>query len=593
MVWRTAASLAAVVAVVLTLASGAGAAVYWTNSGGFYQGSGSIGRANLDGTVVNESFITGATTPCGVAVDPNFIYWANSFEDAIGSANLDGTGVEQHFIYPTGGGPCGVAVDEHHIYWANKFDGNSIERTNLEGGEVSENFITGASEPSAVAANNAFIYWTNLGQNPQGAPNANNIGRANLDGTSPSQSFITGATAPNGVAVDGTHIYWANFGAHSIGRANLNGTSVEQSFITGASHPCGVAVDGAHIYWANSESGTIGRASLDGTSVEQSFITGASNPCGVAVDSVIVPTPPVITSPANGATYTQGQAVAASYSCRAPAGASVTRCTGPVANGAAIDTTTLGQQTFTVNATDSYGVSESESASYTVVAALPPPVIASPANGATYTQGQAVAASYSCRAPAGASVTRCTGPVANGAAIDTTTLGQHTFTVNAADSDGLSASQSASYTVVAAPLTAPALSSLSETAKTWREGNALAQISKKSNKKKLPLGTTFSFSLNVPASVTFTFTEPASGRKVGKTCVAQTKKNKKKPRCTRTVVAGTLTFSAHAGANKVRFEGRISKHKKLKPGNYTLLITATASGEHSTPSTLYFTIANG
>ena len=45
--------------------------------------------------------------------------------------------------------------------------------------------------------------------------------------------------------------------------------------------------------------------------------------------------------------------------------------------------------------------------------------------------------------------------------------------------------------------------------------------------------------------------------------------------------------------NKVSFEGLISKHKKLKPGSYTLLLTATASGEHSTPSTLHFTIAHG
>jgi hypothetical protein len=137
------------------------------------------------------------------------------------------------------------------------------------------------------------------------------------------------------------------------------------------------------------------------------------------------------------------------------------------------------------------------------------------------------------------------------------------------------------------------LSGLSETAKTWREGNSLARIStrKKGKKKRPPVGTTFSFALNEPASVTLTFTEPAGGRKVGKKCVAETKKNKKKHRCTRTVIAGTLTFSAHAGTNKVRFEGLISKHKKLKPGSYTLLVTATASGERSTTRTLHFRIA--
>ena len=245
------------------------------------------------------------------------------------------------------------------------------------------------------------------------------------------------------------------------------------------------------------------------------------------------------------------------------------------------------------------GSNASQGAAYVFGYPLPIVTIASPVNGATYTRGQVVAASYSCGAPSGAMVTACAGPVASGAAIETSTLGAHTFTVNATDSDGVGASQSVGYTVVAPPPTpvvtpvAPTLSGLSESAKTWREGNLLARLSASASrrKKKPPVGTRFSFTLNVPASVTFTFTEPAGGRKVGKKCVAQTKKNRHKRRCTRTVIAGALTFSAHAGTNKVRFQGLISRHRKLKPGSYTLLATATASGKHSTTRTLHFTIA--
>ena len=169
------------------------------------------------------------------------------------------------------------------------------------------------------------------------------------------------------------------------------------------------------------------------------------------------------------------------------------------------------------------------------------------------------------------------------------------FTGQTASCNGSSAASTTQTVIVPAPTPVivtpptPIVSGLSESAKTWREGTALASISK----KKPPVGTTFSFALNEPASLTFTFTEPATGRKVGKRCVAQTTKNKHEPRCTRTRIAGTLTFSARAGANKVRFEGLISKHKKLEPGRYTLLVTATASGKHSTTGTLHFTIANG
>lgn len=135
----------------------------------------------------------------------------------------------------------------------------------------------------------------------------------------------------------------------------------------------------------------------------------------------------------------------------------------------------------------------------------------------------------------------------------------------------------------------PSITAVHQSQSIWREGSALAHASAK---KTLPVGTTFSFSLNESATVTFQFSQSASGRKVRETCLAQTRKNKKDQSCTRTVLAGTLTFAAHWGENKVHFEGPISKHKKLKPGSYTLLVTAAASGNHSAPRTLHFTIVS-
>ncbi|MGO9207419.1 MAG: hypothetical protein ACLQBX_14775, partial [Candidatus Limnocylindrales bacterium] len=91
--------------------------VYWANRGtsGWTPTSGTtIGRANLDGTGLDESFIGGAQSPCGVAVDGTHLYWGNETTSTgagttIGRAKLDGTGVNQQFI--TGAqAPCGVAV---------------------------------------------------------------------------------------------------------------------------------------------------------------------------------------------------------------------------------------------------------------------------------------------------------------------------------------------------------------------------------------------------------------------------------------------------------------------------------------------------
>jgi hypothetical protein len=79
-----------------------------------------------------------------------------------------------------------------------------------------------------------------------------------------------------------------------------------------------------------------------------------------------------IVSPANGSSYLLNAAVAASYQCT-DGGSGVRSCVGPIANGASINTSAAGQQTFTVNAADNVGnvgnagsVTSSYSVSYAV-----------------------------------------------------------------------------------------------------------------------------------------------------------------------------------------------------------------------------------
>jgi hypothetical protein len=133
----------------------------------------------------------------------------------------------------------------------------------------------------------------------------------------------------------------------------------------------------------------------------------------------------------------------------------------------------------------------------------------------------------------------------------------------------------------------PVVQDVRQSTRRWRLGSRLARISR----AKTPTGTTFSFALNEQATVTFSFARRLSGRKVGGKCVAQTKKNRRQPACARTVTAGRLTFPGHSGANEVAFQGRISAAKTLKPGPYTVVITATNSaGLGSSPESLSFTI---
>jgi hypothetical protein len=105
------------------------------------------------------------------------------------------------------------------------------------------------------------------------------------------------------------------------------------------------------------------------------------------------------------------------------------------------------------------------------------------------------------------------------------------------------------------------------------------------------VGTTFSVTLNELATVDFSFTGRVDGRTTDHKCVAKSAKNATHKVCERTVVVGTLGFTGHPGMNKVAFQGRVSRLKRLESGRYTLVITATnAAGQRSTRRNLTFTV---
>ncbi len=69
--------------------------------------------------------------------------------------------------------------------------------------------------------------------------------------------------------------------------------------------------------------------------------------------------------------------------------------------------------------------------------AIPPRIaINSPANGATFLQGQRVRANYTCLDEGGAGLATCDGSVPHGVLLDTDTPGEHTITISATDAAG-------------------------------------------------------------------------------------------------------------------------------------------------------------
>ena len=144
------------------------------------------------------------------------------------------------------------------------------------------------------------------------------------------------------------------------------------------------------------------------------------------------------------------------------------------------------------------------------------------------------------------------------------TPGTRTVRLTVTDPTGLSSIATVKVTVTPAP--PPVISHLRQSARRWRSGSGAATISRRS---RPPVGTTFSFRLNVRARVRLTFRRLSSGR-----------------------AAGTLSFSAHTGTDRVTFDGRLRRGVRLAAGRYSVTIVARTSRKKSAPRSLRFTIVS-
>ncbi len=420
-------SLIAAVLVFVAVPATAGATVFWADTGG------DIGTARLDGSEVNRQAIDASNgSLANLARDTGHLYYTHSEPTyhQLGRMDLDGANRNKSLVPSmVGQGVAwGVAVDSNYVYWADS-GRRSIGRSNLDGSDPNLDFIPLASPAYNVAVDGGHIYWSS----------GNSIGRANLDGTGVNQFFI-GGQAPTGLAVDGTYIYWGNAAPHTIGRAKLDGTGVTQSLAGTSGSPDGVAVDSGHIYWTNSGAGSIGRSNLDGTSPTNTFITGI-NP----FDVVVGPDPPNVsitsgpTGPTTNATPTFG--------FTADGGSTVTCSidTGVASYGACTSGSTHtpasalpdGAYTFRVRATVAGAPPTVKTRTFTVDRTPAETNIDSGPSGLTSSSAASfgfsseVGASFECRLDA-AAFSACTSPQSYSGIAD----GPHTFTVRASDGLG-------------------------------------------------------------------------------------------------------------------------------------------------------------
>ena len=223
----------------------------------------------------------------------------------------------------------------------------------------------------------------------------------------------------------------------------------------GIDHSVALTTDGRVLAFGYGGSGQMGNGTNFGVNDTPVFVTLAPHTTVSAVAAgeyhnlavADLNTEPTVTiaTPLAGGTYEGGSTVFADYACSDTEG--LASCVGTVADGASIATATLGAHSFSVTATDTSGLQTTKTVSYTVSDTTNPSVtITSPVDGAVVEYGSApVAADYSC---SDLYLATCVGTVADGQAIDASSLGSKSFAVTGTDSSGNQTTKTVHYTVV-------------------------------------------------------------------------------------------------------------------------------------------------
>ncbi len=265
--------------------------LYWTDSG-------TVHRANLDGTG-STVVVTGLGDLRDVAVDDTGgkIYWTDFGGDKIQRCNLDGSGKQT--LVSSYASPYYMDLDLKNgkMYWTEKTGGfyDMIRRANLNGSSVETlyTFRTGGGGADGIALDidQGWMYLT------ISTTNADLVARTNLNAVPP-WTVLTRAgllTADIALDISAGKMYWTEYYYNhnydgTIKRANIDGTSVE-TLVSGLQTPFGIALDltGQRVYWTDMETGKIQYAGLDGSGLTDLQIDGLVGPRGIIIAPIPEP----------------------------------------------------------------------------------------------------------------------------------------------------------------------------------------------------------------------------------------------------------------------------------------------------------------
>jgi hypothetical protein len=244
--------------------------------------TGSIGRANLDGSHVQKKFIphaNPAATPNDLAAGGSHVYWIKR-TGSLWRALTDGSHAEKI----VGGVGQSVTEGGAFVFWGDDVNNSpTIGMASHDGSGANQDwmedpFNTDTAWGLAVdPLGSAFIFWDTFSPNifyAQASRNPRPFRSLNHDA--------------EGLTVDHNsgYLYWANDRKNggAIGRTPYTQGpphGAQESFIKSPHVTVGVAAHGRHIYWTDGF-GDIARARLNGSHIQPDFINLGFTPSGGA-----------------------------------------------------------------------------------------------------------------------------------------------------------------------------------------------------------------------------------------------------------------------------------------------------------------------
>ena len=344
-----------------------------------------------DGTLTPKTpdTVASGTTPVAIAVAPDgrHAYVVNQGDSTVSTYDVDAAGgltLASNAATGAGAGQIAVSPDGASAYVTNFTDATVSQYDVSAAGALTPKqpaTVAAGSRPAgiAVSTDGASAYVTN--QLASGTITQFSIDASSGD-LAPKAQPVGAGSQPRGILAAAGRVYVTNLSSNTVTQYAADGAGALSELapaVAAPRNPFGLALapDGKSLYVAGFGDATVGQydVAADGSLA----VKADPEPANFRPQAVVAVKPrdeqaPTIdlVTPAEGAQYEQGDAVAVDYTCADEGGSGLSSCTGDVPDGDPLDTSTPGSHDFTVVARDGAGHETTLTHSYTVTEPPPP-----------------------------------------------------------------------------------------------------------------------------------------------------------------------------------------------------------------------------